>query len=185
MASTVAQPDSATRYHFEVVNGSGIVWDTTTSFWKRNPNPYVEILLAGTEVHTTAAQPRTLSPEWDESFTLVSSDPTSMLSIKLWHYSWIPKMSRVIGSTKVRVQDLVDLTGLSKDVSLELFDQGKKVGTVIVRFNEQSLAPPKTSQGPVSGSSKKTQTAGYSSQDASMNQAERVVRQALARSAGK
>lgn len=40
-----------------------------------------------------------------------------MLSIKLWHYSWIPKMSKVIGSTKVRVQDLVDLTSLSKGAS--------------------------------------------------------------------
>ena len=62
------------------------------------------------------------------------------------------------------------LTWILTDVSLELFDQGKKAGTVIVRFSERSLPSLKSAQVPASGSSKRRQTAGYQSQDASMNQ---------------
>jgi hypothetical protein len=114
----------------------------------------------------------------------------------------IPGFTTSIGSTKVRIQDLEELGNLTpgyiwsilsyclrlkltcifKDISLELFDMGKKTGVVVVRFTKVESPPvakpsvpanvPSGSAPPLQALSdkKKLQNAGYQSQDISMDQ---------------
>lgn len=96
-----------------------------------------------------------------------SRDPDSMLKIELYHSSARPGGTRAIGSTKIRIQDLVDLAKLSNgrywcciialvpnwyrnliDVSLELFNNGVRRATLIIQFQKiASPVAPAVSQG--------------------------------------
>ncbi|KJA26716.1 hypothetical protein HYPSUDRAFT_63515 [Hypholoma sublateritium FD-334 SS-4] len=130
---------STTEYELRVLNAPEIVWDTV-NIRRPNPNPYVEISAAGQKLHATAVQSRTVTPVWNENLIIQSRDPESMLKVELYHSSTRSGGTRPIGSTKIRIQDLVDLAKLSNEVSLELFDNGVRRATLIIQFKK--IDPP-------------------------------------------
>jgi len=190
---------STTRYRLHIVK-SEIAWAMPVLFGK--PSPFLEITLAGQQLYVTKTKPSTITPVWEELLELKSNDPTSLVSINLGRPSMERGPTRSIGSTQLSIEDLEERSIFSSEFSLDLFEKNKKTADVMIRFRKDEPPPPPVVKPEIpvnvppelrpdfvhprhpSAPEKRMQYVGYQSQDISMDQAERIIRQILARYSG-
>ncbi|KJA20816.1 hypothetical protein HYPSUDRAFT_68142 [Hypholoma sublateritium FD-334 SS-4] len=135
-STEVSRPVVPTEYCLEIVQGQIYDWSHGDGEYVK-PNAYVEISVNAELVCTTSTQPQTITPVWNKTIAFKSNEPTNVITVKMYHSTG---KGESFWSKSITIRALKDLTSLSDDIWLKLFDSsGVKRATVLIRLGENEI----------------------------------------------